>query len=101
MSIRVDFMQDIYDLLFSRYTMMAENTASKDKVTAMMTQVAKNCSIWPDDKTGRWVGYVQCILIEVEKVTTIEEERNFTRPLFHHLYQISGIRIPESVDISL
>ncbi len=32
-------------------------------------------------KLNRWVGYIQGVLIE-RGITTVEEERNFTRPLF-------------------
>lgn len=33
------------------------------------------------DKFSRWLGFIQAILI-VNKITTVENERNVTRPLF-------------------
>lgn len=33
------------------------------------------------DKYSRWLGYIQAIMI-VNKLTTVENERNVTRPLF-------------------
>ncbi len=59
----------------------------------------ENCVSWPGDKTGRWVGYSQCLLIEVEVVTTIDRERDFTRPLFHDLYRSQGVLPPDSLQI--
>ena len=78
---------------------MAKGCASENRINSMMEQVMLNCLTWPSDKTGRWVGYVQCLLIEVEKVTTINKERDFTRPLFHELYTTEGFAIPNSIEI--
>ena len=99
MNIRGTTIHDVYELLAERYIDMAKGTGSDAKIAAMMEAVVVNCVVWPADKTGRWLGYVQCLLIEVEKVTTVEVERNFTRPLFHHMYDVCGIKIPESIDI--
>jgi len=90
-------MHALYLKLQKRYLEMVEGLPSEDRVTKMMEQVVKNCMTWPADKTGRWVGYVQCLLIEVEKVTTIDTERDFTRPLFHKLYAEMKIDIPVTV----
>lgn len=65
----------------------------------MMKTALDNCINWPDDKLGRWTGHVHCLLIEVAKVTTIEAEREFTRPLFHKLYAALGKNIPASVSM--
>lgn len=35
-------------------------------------------------KLNRWLGYIQGVLIERRR-TTVEIERNYTRPLFRHL----------------
>ena len=89
----------IYSTLEERYLAMASGTPSEERIAAMLRAVVENCLAWPDDKTGRWVGYVQCLLIEVEKVTTIKEERDFTRPLFHGLYSSQGFEIPVSIEV--
>lgn len=36
---------------------------------------------WSIDKKSRWLGFVQCVLI-MNGLTTIEKERNITRPWF-------------------
>jgi len=89
----------LYRNLRERYIQMAIDTQSVERVIAMMDKVVENHDRWPPDKTGRWVGYVQCILIEVEKVTTVKEEREYTRPFFHEIYSLAGYDIPETVEI--
>ena len=89
----------LYTILLVRYKKMSQGCKNEAKINNMMELVLENCESWPEDKTGRWVGYVQCILIEVEGVTTITAERDFTRPLFHKLYKSLNYDIPESVDV--
>lgn len=51
-----------------------------------------------EDKANRWLGFVQGVMI-ASRVLDIEEERNFTRPLFHELKGPSetiDTRLPES-----
>lgn len=90
--------QDVYTILKSRYKKMAEDTPLAKKINSMMDAVAQNCGQWPADKTGRFVGYVQCLLIELCNKTTINSERDFTRPLFHKLYELQGIAIPDTTE---
>lgn len=52
----------------------------------------------PIDKLSRWLGYIQAYLIN-NKVTSVETERNFSRPLFHKGYEIDGIEIPETISV--
>ncbi len=92
-------MKSLYIKLQERYLEMVKGLPSENKVTTMMDKVVQNCMTWPNDKTGRWVGYVQCLLIEVEKVTTVDAERDYTRPLFHKMYDEQGIGIPKSIKI--
>lgn len=94
-----DLEYKLYIHLENRYNEMAKGTKYENRINGMMEQVVDNFTTWPKDKTGRWVGYVQCILIEVLDVTTIIDERNFTRPLFHELYKSQGHSIPASVEI--
>lgn len=89
----------LYTTLKIRYKVMSRGLENEDRINKMMQEVVKNCDVWPPDKTGRWAGYVQCLLIEVEKVTTVEKERNFTRPMFHKLYKSLNYEIPESMEI--
>jgi len=90
---------ELYLDLQLRYEFMACGTKSELRVINMMKEVVKNIDTWPKDKTGRWVGYVQCLLIEVEKVKTVKEEREYPRPLFHELYKLQGYEIPATVEI--
>lgn len=99
MSDAEDIEHAVYLELLYRYEFMAGLTPSAVRVIKMMQEVVKNHKTWPKDKTGRWVGYAQCLLIEVEGVTTTAEERDFTRPLFHKLYKAQGYDIPETIDI--
>ena len=91
----------LYTTLQERYALMASGSTVEDRVNTMMHHIALNCLTWPSDKTGRWLGYVQCLLIEVANVTTIKTERNFTRPLFHELYTAEKTTIPDSVEVIL
>ena len=87
---------EIYTILQKRYNTMAKFSQSEHRINEMLACIVENCLEWPTDKTGRWLGYIQCLLIEVEKITTIEKERDFTRPLFHNLYAAQGLSIPAS-----
>ena len=49
----------------------------------------------PIDKLSRWLGFVQATCI-FEGYTTIDAERDFSRPLFHEAYTEMGIDIPET-----
>ena len=94
-----EYTEELYSVVQARYVAMATGTAVEQKVEQMMEQVVRHCRDWPTDKTGRWVGYAQCLLIEAVSVTTVEAERDFTRPLFHELYQRNGILIPDTVQL--
>jgi hypothetical protein len=52
---------------------------------------------WPIDKSSRWMGYIQKGVIDL-KLTSMERERNFSRPLFHQAYIDSGLIPPETRD---
>ena len=91
----------LYKKLQERYALMIKGSVFEAQVNAMMTNVVLHCLTWPSDKTGRWVGYVQCLVIEAANVTTVKAERDFTRPLFHKLYEEEHIPIPDSVEVIL
>lgn len=54
---------------------------------------------WPDDKSSRWLGFIQHGVID-HKLTSIEKERNYSRPLFHSVYESQNQPLPESVDVT-
>lgn len=49
------------------------------------------------DKMSRWLGYIQGTLITLG-FTTVDEERDVSRPMFHEAYEKDGMTIPESRD---
>lgn len=52
----------------------------------------------PVDKLSRWLGFVQASCI-FEGYTTVEAERDFSRPLFHKAYTEMGIAIPDTISV--
>ena len=92
-------MISIVALLDTRYRRLIRGTESAPAVYGMLDAIKANVASWPPDKTGRWIGYVQCLLIEVEGVTSVAEERDFTRPLFHKYYTDLGLVIPPSLEL--
>jgi hypothetical protein len=56
-----------------------------------------NIDVWPIDKLSRWLGYVQGILV-YHKIIRVNDERDFSRPLFHEAYERDGIEIPPTQD---
>ena len=44
----------------------------------------------PFDKLSRWLGFIQGVLA-VQGIIDVDEERDFTRPIFHKLY---GTEVP-------
>lgn len=72
-----------YDAIFKcveRYREMA----SKNEFFDLVVFLSEFEGGIPLTKLNRWLGYVQGVLIE-RKATTVEEERNWTRPLFRPL----------------
>jgi hypothetical protein len=48
----------------------------------------------PLDKLSRWLGFVQGCLAS-RTLIDVDEERDFTRPLFHQAYQAEGVEVPK------
>jgi len=53
---------------------------------------------WPIDKSSRWLGFIQCGVINL-KLTTVKNERDFSRPLFHKAYTNENTVIPQVMDV--
>ena len=71
--------------------------ANYDNILWMMdTGLDRNNAV-PVDKTGRWIGFVQCALI-VRGVLDTKTERDQTRALFHAAYKATGQDIPETLN---
>lgn len=91
--------EKIVQILRERYIRLSLHSTSHERICKMMNTILDNYETWPLDKTGRWLGYVQCLIIEVEGRSTVEEERDFTRPLFHEYYDSMDIDPPLSIKI--
>ena len=51
-----------------------------------------------DDKVSRWLGFVQGIMYS-QGLLHIEEERDYSRPLFHEAYKEMGLEPPPSINV--
>jgi hypothetical protein len=72
--------------------------ANYDNLLFLLENGLKRNNRVPVDKTGRWIGFVQCALI-VRGVLDTKAERDQTRALFHAAYQATGQDIPETINI--
>lgn len=90
-------MKTIIENLHIRYITMSLSTPIESRVKDMMDTILDNVNTWPVDKTNRWLGYTQALIIEVGQLSTIERERDYTRPLFHDYYNRTNQPTPESV----
>ena len=53
---------------------------------------------WPDLKIGKWLGYIEGVLIE-KGITSVNAERDFSRPIYHAYYKGIGVDIPATTDV--
>jgi len=51
-----------------------------------------------EDKQSRWLGFVQGVLVMYDLIC-IEDERDFSRPLFHNAYEKMGIEKPKTISL--
>ncbi len=70
-----------------------------DHLLNMLDTMEENRHRWPIDKSNRWLGYVQGYMTSL-KLITVDDEREFSRPIFHAYYEAEGIEIPKSVDVT-
>lgn len=83
--------------LASRYLKMLG--FNKDQhLRNMCLTIIEHVDEWPIDKSSRWLGFIQAGVIN-HKLTTIEKERNFSRPLFHEAYKLTEQSIPQTIDL--
>lgn len=81
-------------LLAHRYQNMTGNEHIKNLCSSLIENIEK----WPVDKSGRWIGFIQGEVIN-QGLTSVEIERNYSRPLFHEAYEEDGLSIPETVSV--
>lgn len=85
--------------LFERYEHVCRHhqQALEDKVgcdlagrtLGMCVHVQNHVEDFIEDKANRWLGFVQGVLT-VAGLLSVEDERNYTRPLFHALHGVSA-----------
>jgi hypothetical protein len=71
--------------------------ADYDNILWLMETGLERNHLNPVDKTGRWIGFVQCALI-VRRVLDTKTERDQTRALFHAAYAATGQDIPPTLN---
>lgn len=84
--------------LFERYQRVGEQQHAQvvervgrslaDRVVSLCAHAREHIDELPEDKANRWLGFVQGILIAAE-VIGVNEERDYTRPLFHAIKGVS------------
>lgn len=82
--------------LFERYRTLVEKAESindlcppyctKTSILRLIDEATINIDIYPFDKLNRWLGFIQGVMA-VKAVIDVEAERDFSRPLFHLLYE--------------
>ncbi|AMO44266.1 hypothetical protein vBRpoSV10_213 [Ruegeria phage vB_RpoS-V10] len=65
-------------------------------LTWMCEVIMNHHDLWPADKVGRWIGFVQGVLA-AQGLIDINVERDFSRPLFHREYARMGIDAPDTI----
>lgn len=68
------------------------------KLKDMCFYILDHVEMMTDDKTSRWIGYIQGCLSTVG-VLNVEEERDFTRIIFHKAYEEMGMEKPITVSL--
>lgn len=75
------------------------SASEKTEVDELINKAIEMIDIYPIDKLSRWLGYAQSIYV-LQGFTTVNEERDFSRVLFHEAYLNENIKIPESFGIN-
>lgn len=94
---------EVLDILFTRYAKLAKANAAKldalplrcqsASVLALCGEAIKNGGDYPEDKMNRWIGFVQGVLASTGALD-MDDEREFTRPLFQRMHGDSARSFP-------
>jgi hypothetical protein len=74
-----------------------EDDTSFDHLRWMADHLLTNIDTFPTDKTSRWIGFIQGVMVMKGALST-KHERDRTRPLFHEAYKAMGMKIPPTVN---
>ena len=98
-------MKEIINILSKRYIDILQKNKeigtekySSSHLINMLNTLNENVEKWSIDKTNRWLGFIQGVMT-VYGLLDVDEERDFTRPLFHEYYKKNNIEIPKTLDI--
>ena len=88
--------------MFKRYKLILDNCkkyADDDIIirSKKMIDVALSEDMY-EDKQSRWLGFIQGVMV-MYNIIDVEEERDFSRPLFHKAYKELGLEKPKSISV--
>lgn len=69
----------------------------RDRCLGMVDVLLENKD-WPDLKIGGWLEHIITVCIE-NGITTIDIERDFSRPIKHAYYKSIGVEVPKTIDL--
>ncbi|AXH72424.1 MAG: hypothetical protein [Caudoviricetes sp.] len=69
-------------------------STSNSHLISMCETIISNDSL-SEDKISRWLGFIQGVIV-MKGYTTVNTERDFSRPMFHRVYKENGISIPKN-----
>ena len=81
-------------ICFERYLNQNKFNLTPDLIVLAQKAILE-INNYPIDKLSRWLGFIQGYVI-FTKQTTIKNERDFSRELFHNAYKNENIKIPKS-----
>jgi hypothetical protein len=92
--------------LFARYAAILDATRGPDlpapdgtgaaHLRWMCATALEASAGWSEDKLSRWLGFVQGVLCARGQLS-VDDEREFSRPLFHACHHAAGQPAPASV----
>lgn len=80
-----------------KLTLKLPDSSEKVRLLNMLETLLINPN-WQDLKIGKWLGYIEGVLI-LREVTTVDIERDFTRKIYHAYYERIGVEIPQTTDV--
>lgn len=106
MNAPVGTVREATEVLFRRYLALTEKALESGKSFPAPDDLADLANLcwmcrtalaemdaYPIDKLSRWLGFVQGVLV-MHGLVHVDEERDFSRPLFHAAYAAEGMDIP-------
>jgi len=99
-------LKEVYDELFKRYNTKAQNAYGNKLIPKeieskilLMGITCINKREMDITKLSRWLGFIQGMLF-VYGVISIDEERDFSRPLIHKAFEQMGLEKPKTININ-